>query len=215
MQVYDVELTQRMCWHDCRVYASFGARYANIERNKTIVGYGDVGDVSVTGLAMGANEMNGCGVTYSLAGVTPMRQCCMPCGWYWYYGVRGSTLWADTSASALTDATAVVNSDNITATANSRDKAFAAGDDMCLYAAEVFAGVQYEQCLCCIPASLFFRAGFEYQHWETGDVRAQSSSFAFLAGGPPVFGGRVDAFSRAHDGDLDLIGFAIAAGLTY
>jgi hypothetical protein len=55
----------------------------------------------------------------------------------------------------------------------------------------------------------------EYQHWDTGNVLAQSNSFAFLRGGAPPFGARVDASAIAHDGDLDLLGFVLGAGLCY
>jgi hypothetical protein len=84
-----------------------------------------------------------------------------------------------------------------------------------VFISEIQLGVQYERCLRCFPTKLFFRAALEFQHWTTGDTSAWSDSFAFLHDGPDEFGGRVDASADAHDGDLDLLGFAIAFGLTY
>jgi hypothetical protein len=208
----DVELVQSFpCFCGWRLDGSFGGRYAKLERNGTIVGYGTVGnDVDLYGLAMGANEIEGSGFTFSLRGRKPIG--CS--GWHRFWSYRGSLLWADSTASALTEANATTQ--DPAAAANSRDQAFAVRDGTeNVYISEIQLGVQYEHCLCCLPATVFLRAAFEYQHWNTGSVSARSNSYAFLQGGPPEFGGRVDASSRAHDGDLNLIGFALAAGLTY
>jgi len=217
LQAYavDIELTQGLCFGQWRIDSSFGARYARVERNSMVVGYGTLGnDVNLYGFAMGANQLEGPGFTFSVGGRKPLHWCWLPCGFSAYWMYRGSLLWADSSASVLTEATAITK--DPVGVANSRDKAFACQEGSeNMYISEVQLGIQYERCLQCCPAVFFFRTGLEYQHWVTGDVVAQSNSFAFLQGDPSEFGGRVDAFSRAHDGELDLIGFMLGAGLTY
>ncbi len=209
----DIELTQGLpCFLGWKMDSSFGGRYAKLERNLTVVGYGTVdNDVDLYGLAMGANDMEGSGITFSLQGRRPIG---CDGGWHTFWRYRGSLLWSDSTASALTEANAVT--EDPVGSANSRDQAFAHRDNTeNVFISEIQLGVQYERCLNCLPAILFFRAAFEYQHWNTGSVSARSNSFAYLQGGPPAFGGRVDARSNAHDGDLDLVGFTFATGLTY
>lgn len=229
--VVDIELIQRFQFCRRQINTSFGARYANLRRNATAIGYGDVGNgVSLLGLAMGANEIEGTGFTASIGSRTPLfcwlgrpcdtcglglDSCCCPRGkLFGFCNFRGSILWADSTASVLTDATAITKG-IAAAAANSRDAAFATKDhneDIAIF--DIQIGAEYVQPLRCLPASLFVRAAFEYQHWETGNVFAQSNSFAFLQGTPP-FGGRVDASANAHDGNLDLIGFTVGGGLTF
>jgi hypothetical protein len=209
----DIEFIQGLgCFFDWAIDSSIGARYAKLERNGTVIGYGTVGNgVDLYGLAMGANEIEGSGFTFSLGG---RRQIWCDSGWHTIWSYRGSLLWVDSVASALTEANAATKDPS--AIAHSRDQAFACEDGgENVYVSEVQLGIQYEHCLCCVPARLFFRAAFEYQHWNTGSVSARSDSYAFLQGSSPEFGGRVDANSNAHDGDLDLIGFVFGVGLTY
>ena len=138
------------------------------------------------------------------------------CGWYGFWSYRGSLLWADSTASVLTEANAVIKAPIGAATANSQDKAFASKDHSeNVYISEFQLGVEYCQPLCCVPARFFFRASLEYQLWRTGDVAASSNSFAFLTGSPPPFGGQVDATADAHDGGLDLFGLVVSAGISF
>lgn len=210
--VFDVELTQRLCVGVWEIDSSFGGRHARLERNSTVLGYGTVGNgVNLYGLAVGANEMEGTGFTFSLGARKPIFG---SCGWHCFFGYRGSLLWADATASALTEATAITQ--DPVGSANSRDTAIACKDhseDVCI--SEFQVGLQYECCLSCVPATVFFRAALEYQHWDTGDLYAATNSYAYLEGGYPEFAGRVDANSNAHDGDLDLIGLALRIGLDY
>lgn len=239
----DLEITHRYCIKNWRLDTSFGARYARLERNATVLGFGTLGDVDLLGLAVGSNSLEGMGFTASIGGRSPIGlrwakhkdkdyKAHPPfdkihsgiaayhpellSGWSWYWGVRASVLWASTTASAFTEASAVVKAPIGAASANSRDKAFASKDhNDTVVIGEAVLGVQWEKCCKCIPASCFFRAGLEYQHWETGDVFASSNSFAFLHDGPTTFGGRVDASANATDGNLDLFGIFIGAGITY
>ncbi len=214
LDVVDVELTQKMCLRCWRIYSSFGGRYASLQRTSTVAGFGTVGNgVDLAGIALGTHEVEGSGFTFSVGGARPVGCCC---GWNVFWNFRGSLLWADTTAYALTDANAVTIQGIGQASAHSRDEAFAGSDKEEIFIAEVQAGLLYEHCLCCLPACVFFRAAVEYQYWNTGDLTAQTGSFAFLQGGPnPPFGGRVDATANAHDGDLNLLGVSVAAGLCY
>lgn len=231
--VVDIELTQRYFFLGQQISTSFGARYAELERNNTAVAYGDLGNgVNLYGLAMGANNVSGTGFTTSIGGLKPLHffwnrscddcggacggQCARPCGqWLGYWNVRGSVLWADSTVSALTDANAVIKGAAV-ASAFSRNKASASKDHSeTLGIIELQLGMQYQRHLRCCPAIAFLRAGAEYQYWNTGDLTATSNSFAFLQGGTPAFGARVDSVADAHNGNLGLIGFTIGAGLTY
>ncbi len=210
--VFDLELTQRFhlrCW---QLDTSFGARYADLERNATVLGYGQLGNgVDVYGLALGANEIEGTGVTASIGG---RRNFCECGGWHLFWNLRGSVLWADATASSLTDATAITN--NPPGVANSRDLAFVQVDHSeTVWITDAQLGLGYDFGLCRCPGLFTFRVGLEYQYWNTGDTRSQSDSFAFLQGGPPAFGGRADASSFSHDGDLDLIGLVMGLNWSY
>jgi hypothetical protein len=208
---FDVELTRGFCCGGWKIDASLGGRYVNLKRNATVVGYGTAGGVDLYGLAMGAHELEGSGFTFSIGTRAPIH---FLSGLYFYSTYRGSLIWADASTAVLTEANAV--SYDPAGSANSRDRAFACTDnDERLFISEFQLGLQYEYCLPCCPAKIFLRGGMEYQHWETGDLAATSGSYAFLQGGPPQIGGRVDAAAEAHQGTLDLIGFVLGAGVTY
>ncbi len=210
--VLDIELTQRFhvrCW---QLDTSFGARYANLERNATVLGYGQVGNgVDLYGMALGANEIEGTGFTASLGGRRSLGDCC---GWRFFWNFRGSVLWSDATSSSFTEATAITN--NPAGVSNSRDVAFITVDHSeNVWIADATAGLEYDFALCRAPGIFTFRIGLEYQYWNTGDLRSQSESFAFLQGGPPGFAGRADANSFAHDGDLDLIGLVMGVSWAY
>ena len=214
----DLEVTQEFCFCQMNLQTSFGGRYGRLDRNASVYGYGDLPSsdnaAEVFGYAMGANELEAIGFTFSLGALKPMGY---HCGWSAFWNWRGSMMWGDSVASALTEANTVlkVNSTAI-GSANSRDKAFATVEHSeNIFISEAQLGVQYCKCLCCFPATFIFNAGIEYQHWKTGDLTASSDSFATLLASPPLVGGRVDARSRAHDGDLDLIGMFIGAGFIY
>jgi hypothetical protein len=219
--VFDLELTQRFCCCCWTLDTSFGGRYVDLERASLVSGIANIATsdphtfVELTGTAFGANKLEGPGFTWSIRGTAPI--CCSPC-WNWFWGYRGSLVWADCyCAAALTEATAVAKAPIGAIIAHSRDKAAATTTEDCddVYINEVQLGVEYRHCMSCMPAICFIRAGLEYQNWQTGDFGAKSNSFAFVQGTPPPFGGRVEASSNAHDGDLDLIGVTVGFGLTY
>ncbi len=214
-EAIDVELTHGLCWGAWKIGASFGGRWAKLERNSIVVGYGTVGSapngVNLYGMAAGANKIDGPGFTFAINGRRPLGCCC---GWNLYWKFRGSVLWICPEAYAIAEANAIT-ADAI-ASANARNEAYACADGTTnAFVSEVQLGVQYERYICCISGIVFFRAGLEYQHWNTGDAFAEADSFAFLEGGPPAFGGLVEAAADAHDGELDLLGFVISAGVSW
>ncbi len=216
MDVLDLEFTQSIdcnCW---TVNSSIGARYADIEREAKVVGVGRLGNtVDLLGLAVGGNEIEGTGLTFSIGASRPLYH---RCGWNFFWSYRGSVLYTDYSASSLTHAQSFQALGAAPTNAFARNVAYAAANnDEAIYVSEARVGLQYERQLCCIPALFFCNVAIEYQHWDTGDAFAQTGSFAQSVGngGLGPFGARVDANSIAHDGDLDLIGFTIGSGFTY
>jgi hypothetical protein len=207
----DVECTQKMCCGCWRIYTSCGGRWVDAERASSVVGFGNIGGVDLFGLAAGGWEMDGAGFTFAIGGVRPIA---CHCGWSWYWNYRGSFLSADIEVAAFTQAAALTGVAFGGGAAASTDVAFASEQET-VFINEIQWGIQYEHCCCCVPATVFFRTGLELQHWDLGDAFARTGSFAFLAGGPPLFGGRVDASSDAHDGDLTLVGFTIGGGICY
>jgi len=218
--VLDLELTQRFNVHCWQIDTSFGARYADLNRYSQATGFGllhngivgSTGTVDVAALAMGANQIDGTGFTASIGGRKSLSPC-NPCyGWSLFWNARGSILWADSTVAALTDA--AVFSHDPPGSANARNFANAVADHTeNLFITDLQAGLEYRIPLCC--GLLAFRAGVEYQNWDTGGLIAQSESFAFLQGGPPAFGGEALAQSDAHDGDLDLIGLILGVEWTF
>lgn len=232
----DIELTHGLSWGCWKVGASFGGRWAKLERKSMVVGHGTIGNgVNLYGMAAGATEIEGPGFTFAInvrrplgcgrgcgtesgcaadCGETNLCQPARPCGgWHLYGGFRGSALWVCPEAYAIAEANAVTADPG---SAYARNEAYAVADGTTIaFVAEAQLGVQYERYLCSIAGTVFFRAGLEYQHWTTGHAYAEADSFAFLQGGPPAFGGLVEAAAAAHDGDLDLLGFVISAGLDW
>ncbi len=208
--VLDLELTQRFFVHCWQIDTSFGARYADLNRYMQTVGYGQVGNgVDLYGLAMGSNSLEGTGFTASIGGTRQLHPCS---GWFFFWNVRGSALWADTMASVLTDATAFTAAPPGSANARNHANATAAKEDV--YIGEAQLGLEYRIRSCCW-GQLALRGGIEYQRWNTGNTFAQSQSFAFLQGGNPPFGGDVTSTANATDGNLDLIGFILGLEWTY
>ena len=210
---FDIEMTQQFCLSNWKLDTSFGGRYARLVRSSSVTGYGTLGNVDLLGFANGSSELEGSGFTFSIAGRKPIA---CHCGWNWFWSLRGSMLWADTSACVLSETNAAFNSPGGAAQANSRTKSNASSDSQQdVFISEAMLGIQYEKCLPCSPAMCFFRVAVEAQHWGTGDVNASSNSFAFLAGGLPPFGGQAESYGSAGDSSLDLIGLTIGCGLTY
>lgn len=232
----DMEFTQIFPMGHHRVDASFGVRMAELSLQSSTVGYADVGNgVSVYGLAMAANEVQGIGFTGSLGGFihiqdllgpkaearlgapgpkTPFQEWVMH--WGLFYNVRGTALWSETAVSVLTDSSAVVQG-NVSGSAFSRNHATAVGDERQITGNfELQFGFEYEKKLEKLPTSLVMRIGFEYQRWSLGEVEATSRSQAYLTGSEVErFGGGARAVAERNDSYLDLFGIAVAVGLSY
>src|SRR5262249_25455119 len=102
LDVLDIELTQKMCFHCWNVYTSVGGRYINLERASTLVGFGTLGNnVDLVGLAMGANKIDGTGFTFAIGAEKPMD--CF-CGWDVIWSFREFCFCARGGAPALTPA---------------------------------------------------------------------------------------------------------------
>lgn len=232
--IFDIELFHEFCLNECGdsvLYATLGARYAEIERAAMTVGAGNEGNVDLYGLAHGATAMEGWGLTSALGGVHALRfgwlaahhypGYCPPEGcssinfpWAFVWEVRGAVLQAETRASALTEAQAFKADPS--AISYSRDQAFGNWDGN-LAMGSLQLGLQYSKHIHCCPSVLSFASGFEGQLWQLGDVNARSTSFAGLEGelsGVP-FGGAVRSEAQANDEDLALLGFFVRVGLSY
>ena len=73
----DLEVTQLFCFCKSNIEATFGGRYARLERNSTVVGYGTVGNgVGLFGFAMDSNEIEDSGFIFSLSTFKPLRCHC-------------------------------------------------------------------------------------------------------------------------------------------
>ncbi len=232
--IFDFELFHEFCLNECGdsiLYATLGARYAEIERAALTVGAGNEGNVDLYGLAHGATAMEGWGLTSALGGVHALRfgwltahhypGYCPPEGcssinfpWAFVWEVRGAVLQAETRASALTEAQAFKADPS--AISYSRDQAFGNWDGN-LAMGSLQLGLQYSKHIHCCPSVLSFASGFEGQLWQLGDVNARSNSFAGLEGelsGVP-FGGAVRSEAEANGEDLALLGFFVRVGLSY
>ena len=232
--IFDVELFHEFCLNECGdsiLYATLGARYAEIERAALTVGAGNEGNVDLYGLAHGATAMEGWGLTSALGGVHALRfgwltahhypGYCPPEGcssinfpWAFVWEVRGAVLQAETRASALTEAQAFKSDPS--AISYSRDQAFGNwGGNLAMGSLQL--GLQYSKHIHCCPSVLSIASGFEGQLWQLGDVNARSTSFAGLEGelsGVP-FGGAVRSEAEANGEDLSLLGFFVRVGLSY
>jgi hypothetical protein len=144
--------------------------------------------------------------------------CPSHCGWSWYWNLRGSVLWADTKSSSLTDAQVIVDGGaGQQGIARSRDNALLDRQgESGLLQGEFHLGLEYHRAIACLPASLVFRAGLEYQRWDMGRNQTESESFAqFSAGETGDLGARVDASAFTRNRHLDLFGLNFMVGINY
>ena len=199
----DLEVTRRVLRGAWKLDASGGVRYAALETEgaAATTGFFNNNDDLAFASASGGSEFHGTGITGALSGRRQIR--CSNAQFFW--NARGSFLWGDASAYAVTQAQAISPG----AAAAQVNGAFATGGtDM--FIGEFQVGVQWEYDLVCMPATAFFRTAFEYQHWEiNGDGFAASQSLAVA--------NNTGAFAAASSGstDVDLYGLAIGTGFTW
>jgi hypothetical protein len=217
----DIELFQSFCFFNSELRATFGGRYAEMARTGLVNGFGDIGDTSVSGLAHGATELTGWGITTSFGGRTQMGflrhfrgeylHCYNP--WFFVWNVRGSVLDAQVTASALTEAR-VSNNAKMPAIASSTDGSYGTWEGMVAIGG-IQIGTEYRRPVHWCHGLFSVSTGFEGQYWQTGDVMAQSKSHAYLMSSAPLFGSRVESISDVNSDDLGLAGAYLRVGLEY
>ena len=84
---------------------------------------------------------------------------------------------------------------------------------------EFQVGLEWDYALQCMPANAFCRLAFEYQRWTGGRGYTAANSFAGVeiddGVNPPVASTFAESFAAAAAPELDLLGIAVSAGLTW
>ena len=218
----DLEFFQHFCLSTCTIQASLGVRYAELQRVSTVMGSGEVGDVSLMGHARGASSLEGWGVTAALAGNIPMKRwfhpdSCCPSPWSFFWRIQGAVLNADTKVQAITQVHAVPPVKTFGAAYSYDEAAVVWSGNVGMGSLQLGLNYAHPLALMVCPAFLNLHAGFEGQIWQTGRGMAVSESNAFLAGylDHASFGGEVEAYSKVNPSNVELVGFFIGVGLSY
>jgi hypothetical protein len=202
MQTFDVEATRdsRIC--GSKLSATGGLRYASFDHSTQLntVAEVDDDDAIYATSSLFRQYNRGTGVTGSLSGTTPIRGTFLS----WFYGLRGSMLWGH--GDTLAESAALVGADDdqdaeVVSEFNTTDDAF--------IIAETQIGLIAEHRLQCYPATAFFRAALEWQHWS-GDENQSTAEAEVEVGDSDI---EAEAFTAGLD--MNLYGFAISTGLTY
>jgi hypothetical protein len=214
----DWEINRLFCVHSCQMMLSGGVRYAYLETDSSVTGLvetlADPMDEETTVLLSGYGRGNaltrGTGVFLGLQGKQPLfTDSCI----HLFWNVKGSVLWGSTETSAESSASVMVfdpDDPGNAATVNSANTAV--DDDM--WIGEFQLGLEWDYCLCCVPANAFVRLAAEYQRWDggPGSSRTGAEAFAEVNGDDvAVLTTQADAFGP----QLDLVGLALGAGLTW
>ncbi len=200
----DWEFVRGCCWCGNKFDFTVGGRYVGMEADSavSVAGLANGGLDFFHATAMSDIEFDGIGVTTSIGGRIPLKECC-GCV-YLLWNVRGSVLWGESSNSVQTTATTI----GAAANGTSIDSA-TVSDDSSMYIVEAQLGAQWEHELRCMPAAAFFKIAAEYQFWDvsTGEVGTVSSAAIATS----------SALARANSGDFDLnlLGFTVGTGLTW
>ncbi|WDI42166.1 hypothetical protein [Bremerella sp. P1] len=210
MFALDLELVKEFCVGDWNMVGTFGYRHAQRDTNETIAFNGAIarpgglggGTDIFAGTASGIAVFEGDGLTFSLSGYR-CADCC--CGLQWFWNARGSVLFGDTYAGALTHAQLISPGGD----ANNTNGGYA-GDSDTIFVAEFQLGAQWSTAVKCMGGRFFARGAFEYQHWGEMGAAAGASS---TAGELNV--GELTMNALAPSDSLDLVGFAISAGIVW
>ncbi len=212
----DLELTRNFCLNGSKNQFTFGARYALIQHDESIVGMsntyatGAVPQGILSGGARAQRQAHGTGITFGLNGRKPLF--CNSCA-HWFYNVRSSILWGCTHNNVETWAQAVsLPGQGVPANAGSKDGALVAVNDD-LFIGEVQLGIEWDFALRCLPAKSFFRIAGEYQYWDASSGFAASGSFAGY--GDPTATSLVNTNAQAPGLLVDLYGLSVATGFTW
>ena len=85
-----------------------------------------------------------------------------------------------------------------------------------MFIGEIQLGLEWDYCLCCLPANAFFRVALEYQRWDGGPGFSQADSFAGVTIQQQVDPTSiVSTTASADEPQMDLFGFSIGTGLTW
>lgn len=212
----DLELTRNFCLHGSKNQFTFGARYALIEHNESVIAMAEVPQGLINGGARSNRQAHGTGLTFGLNGRKPLfRNSCA----HWFYNVRSSILWGNTTNSVETwSETILLSADpDVSAVAGSKNGAIAQLDDD-LFIGEVQLGLEWNFAMRCLPARSFFRLAFEYQYWDAGSGNATSNSFSGFSettGGVTTATSSGTANAGAPGLQVDLIGFHVGTGFTW
>jgi hypothetical protein len=151
----------------------------------------------------------GTGLVLGLSGRQPLFPCsCVNIFW----NMRGSVLWGTTETYSETSASVMVFDPANVGNASTVNSAHTGVDDS-MFVGEVQLGLEWDYRLCCIPANAFARFAVEYQRWDGGPGTSESFSEAAAVENQDV--ANVSTYSIASGPQLDLLGIAIGAGLTW
>jgi hypothetical protein len=212
----DLEVTRRVCLHDCWMQFALGVRHAEIEHNAALNAAALADDSVLFGFANAHRQSRGTGLLLGWYGRKPVFPCsCVN----WFYNFRWSALWGPTETAAETGVlTTLTSSDpDAVASAGSVNGASTVANDT-LFIGEIQLGLEWDYALRCMPANAFCRLAVEYQRWSSGTGYSQANSFA---GSGIDNNGTItqltlgDALAIADAPELDLVGLAVSTGLTW
>lgn len=209
MYALDLEVVKEFCLWDWNMVGTFGYRHALRDYNETISVQGLVerpaglgGNVDFfNGNTSGVSVFEGDGLTGSLSGYQRTCNC-----FQWFWSARGSVLFGDSYAAALTNAQ-MVGPGAISAV---QTNGGIAGDTDTMWITEFQVGCQWSTQLSCIPGRFFARGAFEYQHWgQVGGAAGATSTVGELNVGS------LTVNAGSPNDSLDLVGFAFATGIVW
>ena len=205
-ETIDAELSRCVTLCGCQqMQVSLGFRYAELDRFSSLQVNQLVSNDFYSGAAFSQIKFAGPGITASATGQIPWG--CSD-GFHLFYTLRASMLWDDHTTN-IAETSAEYRS--LLTSAKSYDGA-AASSAAELFISEAQIGGEWNYALKCIPATVVFRAAFEYQYWAaTNTGTAKTFSFAGPLSGTPMG----LATARSGNAFVDLIGFNVGAGLTW
>ena len=204
----DLEITRRWYRGCITGEMSFGARRANLSSQTGVSLHSVIGDDDVFGRANTNREFAGSGLTLRMQATRPLHDLC--CGMSLFSSVRGSYLWGDARA-ASSSRTSLVNNDGGFSNTHADNNAFAATDNAGMLITELQTGLEWKHKIKCTSAVAFFRLAAEWQQW-IGDTVIATGATSTSSRTP---GALISTKASAGDQALDLLGLAIAAGVTY
>ena len=204
----DLEITRRWCKGCVTGGMSFGARHANLSSQTGVSLRSVIGHDDVFGVANTDREFEGSGLTFGIQATRPLNDLCR--GMSLFSSVRGSYLWGDARSASSCGTSLVSNHTEIFAT-QADNNAFAATDNGGMLITEMQTGLEWKHKIKCTSAIAFFRLAAEWQQWIGDTVIATGAASTSLRTPGAIINTNADAGDQA----LDLLGLAVAAGITY